>query len=124
MNFLSAGEGPLCVCVLVLPGSLERKPQLSNKVPVRAAHPHASWGLSLPRFLWSARIPGARPVPILRVVSDGLVQRTIQMVSESWTRVTAASWSVDADRVKREALRPIALLTSGRPWRQTWFLVL
>lgn len=52
------------------------------------------------------------------------MQRAMQMLSEGWTRLTTASWSIDADRVKREALRPIELLTSGRPWRQVWFLLL
>jgi signal transduction histidine kinase len=52
------------------------------------------------------------------------VQRVMQIVSAGWTRVTAASWSIDAERVRREALRPVELLMSERPWRQLWFLLL
>jgi signal transduction histidine kinase len=57
-------------------------------------------------------------------VNEGFVQRTRQMLSQGWTRATTASWSIDAEWVKREARRPIGLLRSDRPWRQTWFLVL
>ncbi|HKG26644.1 MAG TPA: sensor histidine kinase [Thermomicrobiales bacterium] len=38
--------------------------------------------------------------------------------------MATASWSLDAERVRREAVRPVELLASGRPWRQAWFLFL
>jgi signal transduction histidine kinase len=38
--------------------------------------------------------------------------------------MAAASWSLDAERVRREAVRPVELLASNKLWRQTWFLFL
>jgi signal transduction histidine kinase len=47
------------------------------------------------------------------------------MLNEGITRIEAFDWSsVDAERVKREARRPVELLATNRPWREAWFLLL
>jgi signal transduction histidine kinase len=53
------------------------------------------------------------------------MQRANRMLNEGLTRIEALDWSsVDAERLKREALRPIELLASNRLWRNVWFLLL
>ena len=82
------------------------------------------WGLSLPPFLWSAPVRSAWSLPIIGSVnSERVVQTAKNLLTEGREKIATASWQIDRERVKREALRPFLLLLSGDPWRGAWFLV-
>lgn len=53
------------------------------------------------------------------------MQRANRMLNEGLTRIEDFDWSsVDAERIKQEALRPVELMASGKPLRDGWFLFL